>query len=69
MNSQQSSSRERIAAERQKLNQMSIQLYLAAQEKEDEGDLARIISGLEVATTEPRNTGRAVGVRLASLAA
>ena len=69
MNSQQSSTRERIAEERQKLNEMCIQLYLAAQEKEDERELARIVRGLEVATIELRNTGRAVGVQLASLAA
>ncbi len=68
MNSQQLSGRERIAEERQKLNEMCIQLYLAAQEKEDERELARIVRGLEVATTELENTGRAVGMRLAPAA-
>ena len=52
MNSQRSSNKERIGEERQKLNQICIQLYLAAQEKEDESELARIVRGLEVATAE-----------------
>ena len=68
MDSPQWSSRERIAEERQKLNQMCIQLYLAAQEKEDERELTRIARGLEVATAELENTGRAVGMQLASAA-
>jgi hypothetical protein len=55
--------------ERQKLNQMCIQLYLAAEEKEDERELARIARGLEVAKAELENTGRAVGMQLASAAA
>ena len=65
MDVQQWSSKERIAEERQKLNDMCIQLYLAAQDKEDERELARIARGLEVATTELESTSRAVGMRLA----
>jgi hypothetical protein len=68
MDSPKWSSRQRIAEECRKLNQMCIQLYFAAQEKEDERELARIFLGLKVATTELENAGRAVDMQLATAA-
>jgi hypothetical protein len=62
MKTQKPSSKERIAEGRRKLNYACIQLYLAAQEKEDERELASIVRGLEIATTELENTGRTVGI-------